>query len=63
MNTTETTEFNDLIIGLLVRLRADYPQFTDAERDTIRKALWKAWYPSYDADKRTRLDTPLTPSV
>ena len=58
-----TPEMNDLIVSLLVNLRNDFPQFTDAEREAIRKALWKAWYPAYDADKRTRLDTPLTPSV
>jgi hypothetical protein len=58
-----TTEMNDLIVALLVKLRSDFPHFTEVEREDIRKALWKAWYPSYDADKRTRLDTPLTPSV
>jgi hypothetical protein len=59
----DTTEMNDIILNAITRLRHDFPSFTDAERETIRKALWKAWYPAYDADKRTRLDTPLTPSV
>jgi hypothetical protein len=59
MNTT----INDQILAILVNLRHDFPHLTETERETIRKALWKAWYPAYDAEKRALLDTPLTPSV
>jgi hypothetical protein len=52
--TTETTEMNDVILSAIVRLRKDYPAFTEAEATAIRKALWSAWYIAYDADKANR---------
>jgi hypothetical protein len=59
MNTT----INDQILTILVNLRNDFPHLTETERVTIRKALWKAWYPAFNAEKRASLDTPLPSSV
>ena len=51
MNTTETTEMNDIILKAIVRLRHDYPHFTEEQAKAVRSALWTAWHHAYLADK------------
>jgi len=50
MNTTTTKEMNDRILTDIVRLRKDYPDFTEAQAKAIRDALWTAWHIAYRAE-------------
>jgi hypothetical protein len=43
----DLTPVHDLILGVIVKLRHDHPEFSEAEADTIRKALWEAWHTTY----------------
>ena len=51
---TTTTEMNDVILKAIVRLRKDYPHFTEEQAKAIRDSLWDAWSVAYKADKANR---------
>ena len=43
----DMTPVNDLILGVLVKLRNNHPEFNRNEAQQIRDALWKAWSIAY----------------
>ncbi len=53
MNTEENidmTPVNDLILGVLVKLRNNHPELDMNEKEQIRGLLWKAWARAYEIE-------------
>ena len=45
--TMDCTPVNDLILGVLVKLRNDHPELDLNQKQHIRDALWTAWSIAY----------------